>query len=116
MAGSDSGQAARKTSAIEPSKSDPHDTEVRPASYSTGAAGHTLKWLSVRPLRREVTERTVEYRSDADNGPVRVTSGEDPFKDPFGDFGDTNLLPQDATPSPPERDEGGSHVFHRRPC
>lgn len=63
------------------------DAFVTPVSYSTGTAGHKLKWLPYRPSKATLAagsatmERTAQYTSEA---PARPNEA-DPFNDPFGD-------------------------------
>jgi hypothetical protein len=71
-------------------------SSVKAVSYTTGQAGHKLKWLPYRPTKAEVKnascsattrqdgERLAQYASPV--VPKPATSGAvDPFDDPFGD-------------------------------
>lgn len=51
---------------------------IKTVSYSTGVAGHKLKWLPYRPAADAAQSAVVQTQG-------LVASGDDPFKNPFGD-------------------------------
>ena len=72
-------------------------SHVKAVSYSTGTAGHKLKWLPIRPTKAEAarrpTEHTAQHVMPGSPRPLRPV-GPDPFDDPFGDGQKaTELLP-----------------------
>ena len=76
------------TTAVHTEDADSTDTGVRTVRYSTGKAGHQLKWLACRPSKtdappqepaRQTSARLAQYTAPVAAGPV------DPFDDPFED-------------------------------
>jgi hypothetical protein len=81
------------TSAAYTTDAETDQTGIRTVSYSTGKAGHRLKWLPNRPSEAKPSSRVGPHASNERfaqyTAPVRQNAdgqGEvDPFADPFGD-------------------------------
>lgn len=77
-------------------ESDATDSSVRHVSHSAGTSGGKLVWRPVRPTKaaagRRPAERVAQHAAPRSNEPRRPGEA-DPFDDPFGDIGESGLLP-----------------------
>jgi hypothetical protein len=99
---------------VSPGNSESH---VVPATYSTGQAGHKLKWLSApaRSASRKAPARLASSEAVAPSGvravkydapiplPVAARGTLDPFSDPFGETASVSVSGRDA----PNKQPGG---------
>ena len=78
-----------------------HDSHVLPAAYSTGQAGHKLKWLPTRARSaRQASHTSSPKQAARHDSPslarVAARSKVDPFSDPFGDGGSVAASAQES--------------------
>ena len=79
-----------------------NDSQVLPAAYSTGRAGHKLKWLPTQARsasqKSRATSPVQAVRYDVPS-PVRVAArgNVDPFSDPFGEAGSVSASGRESS-------------------